>query len=254
MRRRIRLTGRKQLSKSAVRVGLLEAGGGKLVTMTLAHPEALKPFPTEANVSLKLVENKRVEVVNFGTVGKLSTTRDLRSDDFVAPSCQVRIADTGFGTKGLLLASSDTWTLRGDDEKEDENSRGILSFLADDTAPQSWKLDIRENDYPLVRVDKRIPNAAHWAKSDPVFVGTVLPAIVRRVFDEILRGVHSDDTPWVVDWLTWAAVLLPGQAVPIGEESQDGWDDYLERLLDSFCARHELAEKFLVAATPGEAP
>lgn len=251
MRRRIRLTGRKQLSKSAVRVGLSDVGDGKLVTMTLAHPETLKPFPAEAKVSLKLVENKRVEVVDFGTVGRLSTARDLTSGDFVAPSCQVRIADTGFGTKGLLLASSDTWTLRGGDEKEDEHSRGILSFLADDTAPQSWKLEIRENDYPLVRVDKRIPNAAHWAKNNPVFVGTVLPVIVRRVFDEILNGTHAEETPWVIDWLTWAAMLLPGQPVPIDEDSKE-CEDYLERLLDSFCARHELAEKLLDAATPGE--
>lgn len=252
MRRRIRLTGRRQLEKSAVRVGLSKLDSGKLITMTLTKPEAFKPFPAEAKVSLKLVENKKVEVVDFGTVGRMSTARDLKSSEFVAPSCQVRIADPGFGTKGLLLASSDTWTLKGDDEKDDENSRGILSFLADDTAPQSWKLEIRENDYPLVRVDKRIPNAALWAKNDPVFVATALPAIVRRVFDEILREVHSDDTPWVVDWLTWAGALLPSQTVPIGEDSKDGWDDYLDRLVDSFCARHNLAERLLEAAKPEE--
>src|SRR5690349_1975530 len=98
MRRRIRLTGRRQLAKSAVRVGLSEIGGGRLVTMTVAQPDAFKPFPTEAKVSLKLVENKKVEVVDFGTIGRMSTARDLASKDFVAPSCQIRIADAGSGT------------------------------------------------------------------------------------------------------------------------------------------------------------
>lgn len=249
MRRRIRLTGRRQLAKSAIRVGLSELEGGKLVTMTIAHREAFAPFPPEAKVSLKLVENKKVEVIDFGTVGRMSTVRDLKSPDFIAPSCQVRIADSGLGTKGLLLASSDTWTLKGDDENEGENSRGILSFLADETAPQSWKLDIRENDYPLVRVDKRIPNAALWARNDPVFVGTALPAIVRRVFDEILRAVHSDDTPWVKDWLAWSGTLLPGQDAPIDDEGQDDW---LEQLIDTFCAKHAFADKLLEAANPEE--
>jgi hypothetical protein len=251
MRRRIRLTGRKQLPKSAVRVALAELGGGKLVTMTVARPEEFKSFPSEARVSLKLVENKKVEVVRFGTVGKLSTARDLKSSDFVAPSCQIRVADSGGSARGKSIASSDTWTLRGNTDKNDESSRSILSFLPDGTAPQSWKLEIRENDYPLVRVDKRIPNAAIWARNDPVFVGTALPTIVRQVFDEILRDEYSDDTPWVSDWITWGQTLLPGQIPPICEDKAIRLD-YLDRLVDSFCARHDFAERLLKEANREE--
>jgi hypothetical protein len=252
MRRRIRLTGRRELKKSVVKVGLSELGGRPILTMTIAQPEALKPFPAEAKVSLRLIENKRVEVVELGTIGKLRTSQELRSRDFIAPSCQLRIADSGFGTKGLLLASTDNWTLRGDDEKDNENSRGILLFLADETAPQSWKLDVRENDYPLVRVDKRIPNAALWARHDPVFVGTALPAVVHQVFDEILREEYSEDTPWVIDWLRWADALLPGQAPPIGEDDRAARLDYLDRLIDSFCGKHNLAEGLLDVAKAEE--
>ena len=252
MRRRIKLTGRRELKKSAVKVALSELGGKRLLTMTIAQPEAFKPFPAEAKVSLRLIENKRVEVVDLGTVGKLSSVRELKESHFVAPSCQLRVADPGLGTKGLLLASTDNWTLRGDDERDNEASRGILFFLPDETSPQSWKLDIKENDHPLIRVDKRIPNAALWARNDPVFVGTVLPTVVRQVFDEILRGDYSEDTPWVLDWLRWADTLLPGQAPPIGEEDKGTRLEFLERLVDSFCARHDLANGLLQAAKPEE--
>jgi hypothetical protein len=251
MRRRIRLTGRRELKKSVVRVSLAELGGKRLLTMTVAQPEALKPFPTDAKVSLRLIENKRVEVVELGTIGKLRTSQELRSVDFVAPSCQLRIADPGSRTKGLLLASTDNWTLRGDDEKDNESSRGILLFLADETTPQSWKLDVRESDYPLVRIDNRIPNAALWARHDPVFVGTALPTIVRQVFDEILREEYSEDTPWVVDWLRWAESILPAQSPPLGEDRATRLE-YLERLVDSFCARHNFADNLLEAAKPEE--
>lgn len=249
MRRRIRLTGRRQLGKSAVKVALTELGGKPLLTMTIVQPDAFKHFPPEARVSLRLVENKRVEIVDLGTIGRIRTSRELQSRGLVAPSCQLRIADPGTGARGLLLASTDNWTLTGDDEKDQQNSRGILKFLAADTAPQSWKLDIRESDYPLVQVDKRIPNAAMWARNDPIFVGTALPAIVRQVFDEILRELYSDDLSWVVDWLRWGDSLMAGEKPPIGEEKPER-DEYIERLLNSFCARHNLADLLLHAAQP----
>lgn len=252
MRRRIRLTGRRQLSKTAVKVALAEVGGDPLVVVTVAHPDAFKPFPPDARVSLRLVENKGVEVVDLGTVAKLHTSRKLQSRELNAPSCQLRIADPGHKAKGLLLASTDTWTLRGDDPNNDENSRGILQFLAADTAPQPWKLQINENDYPLVLVDKRIPNAGLWARNDPIFVGTALPAIVRQIFDEILRGEYPDDTPWVMSWLQWAEAILPGAMPSLPEADRVTRFDYLERLLDSFCSRHDLATKLLEAADRGE--
>lgn len=252
MRRRIRLTGRRQLSKSAVKVSLSELGGDPLVVVTITHPDAFRPFPPDARVSLRLVENKGVEIVDLGTVGKLHTSRKLQSRELTAPSCQLRIADPGHKAKGLLLASTDTWTLRGDDEKNDEKSRGILQFLPAETAPQSWKLQINDNDYPLVLVDNRIPNAGLWARNDPTFVGTALPAVVRQIFDEILRGEFDEDTPWVVSWMQWAEGILPGATPSIPEEDRVARLDYIDRLLDSFCSRHDLATKLLEVADKGE--
>lgn len=252
MRRRIRLTGRRQLAKSCVNVQLAEIGGRQLVTMTLADPNAFRGFSPEAKVTLRLIENKRVEVVDFGTIRRMSTTKELRSRNLVAPSCQLRIADPGIGQKGMLIASTDGWTLRGENENEPQSSRGILNFLSDETAPQPWKLQINDEDYPLVRVDKRIPNAAMWAKTDPIFIGIALPMIVRQIVDEILRGKHSDDLPWVSAWLRWAEVLLPNQARP-DEEDEPARQDYIERLLDSFCGKHDLAEKLLAAVAPEDA-
>lgn len=249
MRRRIRLTGRRQLAKSSVNVRLAEIGGRQLVTMTVADPNVFRGFAPEAKVSLRLIENKRVEVVDFGTIRRMSATKELRSRNLVAPSCQLRIADPGTGEKGLLIASTDGWTLRGENEQEPQSSRGILNFLADDTAPQPWKLQINDEDYPLVRVDERIPNAAMWAKTDPKFLGVALPMIVRQIVDEILRGKHSDDLPWVSAWLQWAEALLPNEARP--DESDDAArENYIERLLDTFCGKHELADKLLVAVAP----
>lgn len=249
MRRRIRLTGRKQLAKSSVSVTLAEIGGKPLITMTIADQNAFRTFPPEAKVTLRLVENKRVEVVDFGTLRRMSSTRELRSRGMVAPSCQLRVVDPGVSQRGLLLASTDGWTLRAEGQKEPLASRGILNFLPDETHPQPWKLQINDDDYPLVRVDRRIPNAAMWAKTDPSFVGVGLPMIVRAILDEIFRGDHSDDTPWVVDWLRWVAAILPGEPLP-EENDKPARLEFIDRLLNSFCSKHDLADKLLAAVQP----
>ena len=203
---------------------------------------------------MRLVENKRVELVDFGTVGKLRAARDLQSKGFVAPSCQLRIADPGIHEKGLLLASTDNWTLKGDSDNERENSKGILLFLADDTAPQSWKLELRESEFPLVRVDRRIPNAAMWARNDPTFVGIALPAIIAQIFDAILRAEFPDDAEWVAAWLKWADVIASGEEVPIGTDDRQARLNYIDLLLDSFCMRHNTADALLAEAQLEGAP
>lgn len=252
MRRRIRLTGRTQLSKSAVRVELIDVSGDPVLVMTVANPKPFKAMPSDAKVSLRLVENKRVEVVDFGTIAKLSTSKKLRTKGFVAPSCQLRIADNGHKAKGRLIASTDNWTLGGPDNDNQGSSRGIISFLPDDTAPQSWKLEIRDTDFPLVRVDKRISNAGMWAKNDPIFVGTALPAIISKVFDVILREEVPQEVDWVKDWLAWAQSIAPDLAPPDDPNDRIGREDFIDRLSDSFCAKHELADQLLRATRPGE--
>ncbi len=251
MRRRIRLTGRRQIQKSAVRVELIRVDDRPFVAMAISKLAAFNSFPPTAKLSIRLVENKGIEIIDFGTVGKPRAACQLQTRNFVAPSCQLRVADAATQL-GLLLGSTNSWTLR---PKSDEpaNSRGILQYLAADTDPLTWKLDIKENDYPVVKVDKRIPNATAWARSDPHFLSMVLPEVVHRIFDAILREDHSDDVDWVVDWLKWAAWVLPGVAPPIGDPDSGIRSDYLERLISSFCARHEFASKLLGDLQPGDA-
>jgi hypothetical protein len=251
MRRRIRLTGRKQLPKSAVNVTLTEIGDRPIVTLIPSHPKVFDSFPKEAKVSLKLIDNKRVEILDFGTVGKLRTSRELDARNFVAPTCQLRIADSGSKAKGLLLGSTDGWSLIAPDPKDQANSKGIIDFLPADTAPQIWKLEIRDSDYPLVKVDKRISNAGMWARNDPVFVATALPVIVRRVFDAILSEAVPEGMPWAEDWLNWSKLIAPGLTPPDDPEDTTAREDFIEHLIDTFCSQHGLDEKLLANTETG---
>ena len=242
MRKRIRLTGRKQLARSAVEAKVVEVGGKKLVSMAIANPKAFKMMPDTARIKLRLFENKFSETLEFGTLGAMKHTAEIKSGAFSAPSCQLRVVAANIEQKGLLLGSTDTWTMRtGGDDQDGTASEGILLFQPHEIAPRSWKLDVREDDYPIVYIDKKIPDSRTWVRNDPIFVSCVLPAIIREVFDDILFAPAPPEQAWAKDWLGWADTLMPGRAVPWtdGRQQKQAW---VNDLLDSFCQRHGVLE------------
>ncbi len=242
MRKKIRLTGRKQLARSSVEVKVTETENKKIVSMTIAKANAFSKMPETARVKLRLFENKFSETLEFGTLGDMKITAEITKGAFSAPSCQLRIVATDDGHKGLLLGSTNTWTLRtGGEDEGGTASEGILLFQPHDIAPRSWKLDVREDDYPIVYLDKKIPDARTWVRNDPIFVSCVLPAIVREVFDDILVSNSPPDQTWANDWLGWADTLMPGKAPP-WKDDRTHKQAWIADLLDSFCGRHGMLE------------
>ena len=220
MRRRIRFTGRKQLPRSSVDVGIFPAGdpSKKLIYLSVLNQKTFSAFPQEARVKLRLFENKFFEILEFGTLGALSSTAYLNNTAFSAPSCQLRIVASDGHNKGLLLGSTKTWTLRDSDGEEESPRKGILLFEPSDVSPLAWKLDIRVDDYPVVYIDQKITNPGAWVRTDPVFISCVLPAIIREVFEDILDFDDLSEE-WIQDWLRWADSLMPGNSPPLSDDS-----------------------------------
>ena len=240
MRRRIRLTGRRQLSRSVVDVKLFVAGpesDKKFVTMKILKPQVFSKWEQTARIKLRLFENKMSETLNFGTIGKQVIDVEITNPAFSAPTCQLRVVSTAESTKGRLLGSTDTWTLRT--VEEDTIREGILLFQTHDISPRTWKLDIREEDYPIVYIDKTIPNSRSWVQNDPTFTSCVLPAIIREIFDDIFSENDEPEQQWQQDWVRWADALMPGKEPPWNElpALQREW---ISNLLDNFCEDHDM--------------
>lgn len=246
MRRRIRLTGRTQIAVSDAEIKIADLGGGKRVVTLVPTKKLLEKFPAHARVLVVLKENKLVELVEFGTLGVLKAAVDLKNTAFVAPTCQLRIVSTEPTAVGLLLGSTDTWTLAAD--QKDKSQKGILNFMPGDIAPRAWKLIVQENDYPVVYVDKRIPDVRTWVRNDPTFLAFVLPAIIAQVFEDILAGGPDQDVDWIKDWCKWADRLMPGTKPPFGEQRKDRLE-WIENLQESFSQRYHLSDKVVSELT-----
>ena len=110
-------------------------------------------------------------------------------------------------------------------------------FKPSDIAPRTWKLEIREDDHPVVYIDTKIKDPGTWARNDPVFISCVLPAIIREVFEDILY-IHGDtEQEWSDDWLLWADSLMSGRSRP-SPSDHDEFQKWVNDLLDAFCLKH----------------
>jgi hypothetical protein len=244
MRRTIRLTGRRQLPRSCAAISIREVAGKKLLTFTIADQQALKGFPLGARLQVRLDENKQLELVDLGTLGAPKTAVELQNQSYIDPTCELRIAMADGDKLGLLLGSTRSWRLNSDSPEHVGGVRGLLNFLPGKIAPRTWKLNIDENAHPIIQIDSRIPDPRSWAKSDPVFVATIMPAIIHQIFDDILSHEAPQDTEWMKDWLQWADGLMPGRMLPekpdVGERR-----DWINDLIDSFCNRHKLSDRIV---------
>ncbi|WP_372782902.1 hypothetical protein [Phenylobacterium sp.] len=234
MRRSIRLTGRVQLAVSSFDLQLRDVGDRQVATLVLTDPDIQRNFPPDAAVRLKLVENKRVEILRFGTLGQGKIDVDVPSPRFQAPSCQIRIARNS-APEGLLLGSTTSWTYKAGDVQD-----GILQFATDDIHPRIWKLDLRPKEFPIVYFDQKLANAITWATS-PIFLAFALPEVIREVFRYIFRNTDAsrESEDWMKHWIGWSENMIPGTAMPIGDE--DAFEDWVIGLVDTFLQKHDIA-------------
>jgi len=141
-------------------------------------------LPVRLSVSFAYSDGTR----NPHWLGDVLGTARLKNNAFECPSCQLRIVSSEPDFIGKVLGSTDSWTLRVDDEKEDGvRSDGILLFQPHAISPRSWKLEVRDDDYPVVYIDKRIPDSRAWVRTNPVFLSCVLPLVVKEIFLSIFQ-------------------------------------------------------------------
>lgn len=251
MRRQIRFTGRKQLAHSSVEIKLLDTEKGKRVLLTLKNPDEFKTMSSSACLKLRLFENKISETLVFSSLGEVrrrhyAIAELRRPEAFSAPSAQLRVVATEDNRRGLVLGSTRKWTLRMEGDGAVESSiEGILQLQTLDIAPRVWRLQPRDEEHPIVYIDKQVPNPSAWVQTDPVFISCVLPAIIREVFDHIFTSYGDTEQEWVNDWISWAERLTQDNDIPWGNDEIEKRNEWIENLLEAFCRQHDMLKNLV---------
>jgi len=245
MRRNIKLTGRKDIPRKSF--DMAPAASGETIDFKISDEGTFKGHPTNARIMLRMTENKMTEQLAFGTVGLPKASSKPKHSEFRSPSCQLRIVASDDENLGMVLGSTAAWTLKvkgGDDEPD--AGQGILDFQTANIAPRIWKLDIRDDEHPIIYVDESIPDATEWARTDPHFHAAILPVIVERVMGHVIADRDSEAIEWADEWIQWSNSLLPDNKAPVGRavEEREAW---LDDLIDAFCRKFAFLDTLRVA-------
>ncbi len=131
--------------------------------------------------------------------------------------------------------------------------RGILPIEPTDLGQQLWRLDFQEHDVFLC-VNKNVPGLIDRVRSDPIIYSGIYPEVVRRVLVAAIdknAELDEDDERWPVLWLRFGTELHPAKQKPPGpDDLEEDREEWIEEVVDSFCERHALKDKFL-AVTAG---
>ncbi|MCY3673404.1 MAG: hypothetical protein OXH65_07085 [Paracoccaceae bacterium] len=239
MRKRVRLSGRIQLPPSSIKIDFFvtDAGNTK-ITLIITNKKIFDNFPPYSKKKIRITENRFSEIIDFGILDGNITTKEIKNKRFSVPTCQFRLVSTKHGEEGKILASTKDWNLKkslpGPKPKE-----GMLHFQPQDIYPQFWKLEIREDDYPIVYIDKNIPNISTWVRTNPIFLGCVLPVVIKEIFHDILEKENLDED-WELDWIEWAKNFTTDIPEEANREERKEW---IDNLIDSFCSKHEISDK-----------
>ena len=247
MRTAIRLTGRRNIPAKSVEVQLIDTRP-QTVRFAIRNRHNFNGFPGNSKLKLRLFENKRLETVALGDLSAEDgpIERPLRGR-FSRPACQLRVVRSQDPEIGMVLGSTPSWTIdASDDGSEDRENIGILKFAVRKMDSTIWALEFPENDYPTIYLDDGIPNAKGWARNDPVFIGFVLPSVIREIFDRILQSDEYNEIKWMRDWLEWAGSVGAGPS-PTDDASPDDRRLWIGEIVDGFSVKVEARRRLISA-------
>lgn len=245
MRTTVRFNKRRTLPKRSVRLEIID-GSPQKIRFEIRERNHFNKLDGRAMLKLRLFESQRYVTIELDELRNLRKpiVQKLRGK-FSRPSWQLRVISVTGSTRGRVLASTRSFTLDSNRAGKVKNKNsGILKFAVTDTKPQVWRLEFPEHDYPTLYLDKDIPNAQAWAQSDPVFIGFVLPTVIRRVFQEIRLIEERNEVPWVVAWLKWAEEVGIKLDDVVDSANAD-FESKLGHLVDRFSEKHQLHRKLI---------
>jgi hypothetical protein len=238
----IRLTGRKSLPHSAFSFDWNETTSGVVCTLDVLDKGQVRNFPPDARVQVMLSENKSVHFADFGTLENMSSSVSLEGVSWVSPSAELRIAHNGHERNHLLLASAKLPKSNNSGDAE-----GILHFQKRDTSPFLWELSVEEDAFPTLYLSEKMEAKVDpiiWVKSSPVFLISVFPTVIEKVFQKIFETDGKMDEGWMYLWVLWAEKTMGCEKFPSGSDP-DEFSTWLTSATSTILAKMDLLPEAL---------
>jgi hypothetical protein len=248
MIRRFNYTGRQRIAHKTVRINIKEDRTFD-VTWNLSEYN----LPDSGVIYLEAYSSGSADVIRFmfGTVGKPDNASGILNDiSKEAATFDFKVVDES-QIAGKLLALAES-IKPVSEEDEESGQQSILPVNPVDLGARIWRLNF-VHSRPWLEVNNQIPNIMTIIKEDRKFFALAYPSIIQQILTKILiingfYDAESDPGDWQVQWLKWAIHWHPDNAPPKeGDlfECSDDWCNWIEQVVNSFCNKHNMRDKFI---------
>ncbi|MFO0900238.1 MAG: hypothetical protein U0836_22620 [Pirellulales bacterium] len=212
-------------------------------------------LPTEATIVVEAYHSAYYRRFACGTVGAPDFTRqklaDLESGD--QPLFRIKVRDSA----GRLLAAVDE--VRPETDESSGFGGSLLPIRARSRAEMGdefWRLHFvgaEASDTPELHINRDVPGLYNALQNrDPLVTGLLMPEVLRK----ILRNLTEGGQEWSDDpWLTFAWDLVQEEFEEWeGEDSRRARQEWVDRVVSQFAARHRFVGDYIDQRTAGASP
>jgi hypothetical protein len=250
--RRLNYTKRQRLKREHLTITVHQPRETDPPVMSAAVDLTSYSLPADASVLIEAYRHTAWQRFEFGTVGAIQAPEDRTLRDFGAGEglqFRVKVVEplSHGSTAARILAQAD-----GIKPNQDGPRRSLLPLDPDPTLTNEvWRLEIDENDGPLIKVSTHLVRDRHALARSPGFLSLVLPEVFRRVLtwalEDGLPGDEEWDTPRGL-WIRFGCGLLgqtePPEDLDDRDEGADARDAWIEQAVNRFCRGNHIDRLF----------
>jgi hypothetical protein len=252
MRKRINFTGRKKIPQHSVSI---RSDGNHPPSFSATWDANDWGISPNGRVYIEAYSSGQYSVMRFpwGTVQDPLAPKDTRLTEIPGDHIgfDFKVVDESEHIGRLIAVARNIRLRNGEDDTAGRQS--ILPVNAVDLGEQVWRLSFRHNR-PWLEVNNRIPGIKELITGDEQFFALVYPQVVRQVLLQILiiDGDISDPDEsvedWRCHWLRWGRHWHPDKSSPaVFKGDRESQVDWIEEVVQSFCQRHLVSQKFCTA-------
>ncbi len=241
--RTINLTGRKKIPRKKIQFELVENADGELGFDGSIDFAELN-VPSDGQVVVQPYYKSSAMWFDCGTVSSFELPDDtLLTDIDRGGSILFRVLVVDGKTNiGRILASAERVRLK-DPNAEDERDALIL-IRERDIGHDVWKLEVGDDlDKPELVFNNKIPGAADLIGDHGVFLGLLLPSVMRLIMNTIFnRDLENiEDGTWQSNWVKFSEELV-GYEIPKNRDADEN-ANWIDELVTEFSKQHKLCDK-----------
>ncbi len=244
--RTINLTGRKKIPRNRISIELVETGDGELAFDASLDLSGFG-VPADGKVVIQPYYKSSAMWFECGTAASFELPEDTRLTEIdVGGSVLFRVLVVDAkDDAGKILASAERVPVKspgGEDDRE-----ALIKVCQRDIGYEVWKLELENGlEKPELVINNSIPGAVELIGSHGVFLGLMLPSVIRLIMGSIFsskmeREGTDDEGGWQSKWIKFAEELS-GEEIPKNHDIEEN-TEWIDGLVIEFSKNHRLCHR-----------